>query len=174
MKTVEKPPQDTGSVPLHLKCVFSGSISGSQGHPGDPDAAADSHDAPSTPLRHVGQHLLGDGDRAKEVELHQSLKHVHARVYAQRALASTAIVDEYIDLKKPCENVINQWDQGDSMLLVNQAPKDSRVQSARWQPLLSLHARTFPTDPVEAQKCFDLEGRSILHRKKKKKKRFAN
>lgn len=165
----EKPPQDTGSVPLHLKCVFSGSISGSQGRPDEPDDAADSHDAASTPLRHVGQHLLGDGDRAKEVELHQSLIHVHVRVYAQRALASTAVVDEYIDLRKPCEKVISQWNQGDSVLLGNQAPKDSRVQSARWQPLLSLHVRTFPTDPVEAQKRFDLEGRSILHRKKMKR-----
>lgn len=146
--------------------MFSGSISGSQGHPDEPDAAADGHNAASTPLRHVGQHLLGDGDRSKVVELHQSLIHVHVCVHAQRALASTAIVDEYIDLRKPCENVISQWDQGDSVLLVNQAPKDSRVRSARWQPLLSLHVRTFPTDPVEAQKCFDLEGRSILHRKK--------
>lgn len=167
VKTVEKTPQDTGSIPLHLKGVFSGSISGSQGRPGEPDDAADSHNAPSTPLRHMGQHLLGDRDRAKVVELHQSLKHVYARVYAQRALGSTAIVDEYIDLRKPCENVISQRDQGCSMLLVNQVPKDSRVQSARWQPSFSLHVRTFPTDPAEAQKCFDLEGRSILDRIKK-------
>lgn len=173
VKTVEKTPQDTGSVPFHLKCVFSGSISGSQGRPGEPNDAADSHNAPSPPLRHVGQHLLGDGDRAKEVELHQSLIHVHACVYAQRALGSTAIVDEYIDLREPCENVINQWDQGDSMLLVNQAPKDSRVQSAQWQPLFSLHVRTFPTDPVEAQKRFDLGGRSILHRKTKRKQAIS-
>lgn len=167
VKTVETPPQDTAGVPLHLKCVFRGSISGSQGSPGDPDDAADRHDAPGTPLHHMGQHLLGDGDRAKEVELHQSLKHVHARVYAQRALAATAVVDEYIDLRKPCENAISQRDRGGSALLVNQAPRDSRVQSARWQPWLSLRARTFPTDPAEARKCFDLEGRSILHREKK-------
>lgn len=89
-------------VSLHLKRMFSGRVSGSQWRPSEPNNAADSNNAPSALLGHMRQHLLGDGNCAKEVELHQSLIHLHTCVYAQRALASTAIVDEDINLRKWC------------------------------------------------------------------------
>lgn len=85
-----------------MQCVFSGRISGSQRRPGQTDNAGDGHNSPGALLHHMRQHLLGDGDCAEEVKLHQSLIHIHAGVWAQRALASTAIVDEDINLRKVC------------------------------------------------------------------------
>lgn len=78
---------------LYLKSMFAGRVSGCQGRPGDADQAADAHDAPAATLRHMRQHLLGDGDRTQEVELHQSLIHIETGLQAQRALASAAIVN---------------------------------------------------------------------------------
>lgn len=91
--------------------MFSGSISCSQRRPSQTHNAADGHNSPGALLHHMRQHLLGDGDCAEEVKLHQSLIHIHAGVCAQRALASTAIVDEDINLRNLCENAINggQW-----------------------------------------------------------------
>ena len=62
---------------LHLKSMFAGRVSRCQGCPSKADYAADSHNAPSALLRHVRQHLLGDGDRTQEVELHQGLIHIN-------------------------------------------------------------------------------------------------
>ena len=85
----------------HLKSVFAGRVSCCQGCPGDPNYAADSHNAPGALPRHVRQHLLGDGHRAQEVELHQGLIHVHVGVYAQGALAPATVVDQDVNLKRP-------------------------------------------------------------------------
>lgn len=85
----------------HLKSVFAGRVSCCQGCPSDASYAADSHDAPGALPRHVRQHLLGDGDRAQEVELHQGLIHINAGFYVQRALAPATIVDQDINLKRP-------------------------------------------------------------------------
>lgn len=78
---------------LHLKSMFAGRVSRCQGRPGQADHAADGHNASGALLRHVRQHLLGDGDRTQEVELHQGLIHINAGLHAQRALASAPIVD---------------------------------------------------------------------------------
>ncbi len=78
---------------LHLKSMFAGRVSGCQGRPREANNAADSHNAPSALLRHVRQHLLGDGDRTQEVELHQGLVHINIGLHAQRALAAAAIVN---------------------------------------------------------------------------------
>lgn len=83
---------------LHLKRMFSGRVSGCQRCPSEPNNAADGNNAPSALLHHVREHLPGDGNCAKEVKIHQCFIHVNTRVYAQRALASTAVVDEDINL----------------------------------------------------------------------------
>lgn len=78
---------------LHLKSMFAGRVSCLQGCPSEANYTADSHNAPSALLRHVRQHLLGDGDRAKEVELHQGLIHINTGLHEQGALASATIVN---------------------------------------------------------------------------------
>lgn len=84
----------------HLESMFAGRVSCCQGRPSQADNTADSHNAPSALLRHVRQHLLGDGDRTQEVELHQGLIHVNACLHTERALASAAIVNEDINLAR--------------------------------------------------------------------------
>lgn len=85
---------------LHLKSVFAGRVSCCQGCPSDANYTADSHNAPGASLRHVRQHLLGDGDRAQVVELHQGLIDINAGLHAQGALATAAIVNEDINLER--------------------------------------------------------------------------
>lgn len=80
--------------------MFAGRVSCCQGRPSQADNTADGHNAPSALLHHVRQHLLGDGNRAQEVELHQSLIHINAGLHAERALASAAIVNEDINLAR--------------------------------------------------------------------------
>lgn len=73
--------------------MFAGTVSRLQWHPSKANYTADGHDAPGALLRHVRQHLLGDGDRAQEVEIHQGLIHIKVGLYAQWALAAATIVN---------------------------------------------------------------------------------
>lgn len=44
------------------------------------------------------EHLFGNGDRTKEVELHQCLVHLDTGLQEQRALTSTTVVNQDINL----------------------------------------------------------------------------
>lgn len=84
--------------------MFAGSVSCRQGRSGKAQHAADSHDAAGAALRHVRQHLLGEGHGTQEVELHQSLVHIDACVQEQRTLASASVVDQDVNLE-------DEWDK---------------------------------------------------------------
>lgn len=73
--------------------MFAGTVSRLQWRPSKADYTTDGHDATGALLRHVRQHLLGDGHRAQEVEIHQGLIHIKVGLNAQRALAAAAVVN---------------------------------------------------------------------------------
>ena len=83
----------------YLESMFAGWISPSQGCPDDASHAANSHNTPRPLLHHVRQDLLGEGDGAEEVELHQGIINIIAGLQAQWPLATAPVINQDIDLK---------------------------------------------------------------------------
>ena len=88
--------------------MFAGRVPRWQRYPDKASHTADSHDAASASLCHVGQHLLGEWHRAQEVKVHQGLVNIHTGLYEQGTLAPSSIINQDVDLKEHVEETMGR------------------------------------------------------------------
>lgn len=87
-------------TPTHLQSVLAGTVAGGKRSSHDAHDTAHSDNLPFLPLDHVVQDILGQGDGAQVVELHDGTVDIQVCVHEQGALRAPTIVDQNINLRE--------------------------------------------------------------------------